>query len=400
MRRCAPGWRVLLSACGVGKLRLPQAEYRSAQGRGELDLGADTTMSNGKNKLTETSMDLAALGEIVERFAGKTIVLTGDFVADEFQSGEISRVSREAPVLILRHRETRIVPGGGANAANNLAALGAAVIPVTVVGDDATGEALATHFKRRSDSVSGIIPTSRWTTPTKTRYLAGWTHTVAQQVLRVDREPAGPPPGKALEKVSQKLKQKLRSADALAVSDYGFGVASPELIREAAGSTKRKLPVTLDARYQLDRYANCGITAATPNEAELEALHHKTIGRDAEALARCGQATLKKMKIESLLVTRGKDGMALFERGGGQMQIPVHGSDQAVDVTGAGDTVLAAFTLALASGASALEAAQIANIAGGLVVMKRGTAVVTRAELLGAIRSEISGSTALAANCQ
>ena len=133
------------------------------------------------------------------------------------------------------------------------------------------------------------------------------------------------------------------------------------------------------------------MTSATPNEAELEALHHTTIGADTEELARCGRATLSAMKLHSLLVTRGRDGMALFESPARLTHIPIHGSDQAVDVTGAGDTVLAAYTLALASGASPLEAAHIANIAGGLVVMKRGTATVTRDELLEAIRGEASG---------
>src|SRR5208283_2344592 len=130
---------------------------------------------------------------------------------------------------------------------------------------------------------------------------------------------------------------------------------------------------------------------ATPNEAELEALHHVSIGRNLQELARCGAATLAEMKLRSLLVTRGRDGMALFEREGRQTQISVYGSDQAVDVTGSGDTVLAAYTLSLACGASPLEAAHIANIAGGLVVMKRGTATITRRELLGAIQEEISG---------
>jgi rfaE bifunctional protein kinase chain/domain len=178
----------------------------------------------------------------------------------------------------------------------------------------------------------------------------------------------------------------------MAISDYGFGVASPLAVKHAVRGKSSAVVTTLDARYRLDAYTNCGIMAATPNEAELEALHHSSIGRDLNELERCGKSTLKKMGLQSLLVTRGKDGMALFEPAGKKLtQIPVHGSDQAVDVTGAGDTVLAAYTLALASGAAALEAAQIANIAGGLVVMKRGTAVVTRAELLGAIRAEVSG---------
>lgn len=341
---------------------------------------------------SESSMDLAMLAEVVERFAGKNIVLFGDFVADEFQFGEISRVSREAPVLILRHRGTSIVPGGGANAANNLAALGAKVFPVTVVGDDEAGAALTNYFRERSIDTSGILHAKHWPTPTKTRFLAGWTHTVSQQVLRVDREPPGPPPEKVLAKVAAKLRTKLRNAEALAVSDYGFGVASPSSVKLATLLLKKGAPVTLDARYRLDSYASSAISAGTPNEAELEALHHTKIGRDYAELERCGTSTLKKMSLQSLLVTRGKDGMVLFERGNKKLaQIPIYGGDQAVDVTGAGDTVLAAFTLALTSGASALEAAQIANIAGGLVVMKRDTATIAREELLTAIRAEISG---------
>jgi len=338
-------------------------------------------------------VDLAALAEIVERFAGKRVVLFGDFVADEFQFGDISRVSREAPVLILKHRETRVVPGGGANAANNLAALGAKVFPVTVVGDDETGSALLNHFREIGVSTGGIVRAKDWETPTKSRFLAGWTHTVAQQVLRVDREPPCPPPDSVLAKLAFSLDTKLKAADGLAVSDYGFGVTAPTSVAKALRGLKRRIPVTLDARYQLHAYAASGITAATPNEAELEALHHTAIGKNISELESRGLATLKKMKLNSLVVTRGKDGMALFESATKKVtHLPVHGSDQAVDVTGAGDTVLAAYTLALACGASPFEAAHIANIAGGLVVMKRGTAVVTRRELLAAIRGEVSGT--------
>jgi rfaE bifunctional protein kinase chain/domain len=345
--------------------------------------------------LTQTpsaSVDLLVLAECVEKFSSKTVVLLGDFVADEFQFGDISRVSREAPVLILRHRETQVVPGGGANAANNIAAFGARVLPVTAVGQDAAGDALLEYFRGQRVDVSGIIRVKGWTTPTKTRFVAGWAHTVGQQVLRVDYEPQVPLPQATRKKVQQLLSAKIRSADALAVSDYGFGISSPELVREAAMRRKRGLLVTLDARYQLGAYAKAGITSATPNEAEVEALHHTAIGSDFSELTRCGQATLAAMKLRALLVTRGRDGMALFESRDRVTRIPVHGSDQAVDVTGAGDTVLAAYTLALACSASPLEAAHIANIAGGLVVMKRGTATVTRAELLEAIRRDAGGS--------
>ena len=339
-----------------------------------------------------TSVDLLALRECVEQFTTKTIVLLGDFVADEFQYGEISRVSREAPVLILKHRESHIVPGGGANAANNLASLGARILPVTAVGDDAAGDALVAHFRRMRVNVSGIFRVKDWTTPTKSRFLAGWAHTVGQQVLRVDYEPKSPLPDAVRKKLQQRLTADLRKAHALAVSDYGFGIATPELVQKASSKRKNELLVTLDARYHLHRYAKAGITAATPNEAELEAEHHASFGQDTNELGRASRATLAEMKLQSLLVTRGRHGAALFETGDRLTQIPVHGSDQAVDVTGAGDTVLAAYTLALACGASALEAAHIANIAGGLVVMKRGTATISRAELLDAIRGEASGA--------
>ena len=343
-------------------------------------------------RAASVSADLRDLAECVEKVPGKTIVLLGDFVADEFRYGDISRVSREAPVLILKHRETMVVPGGGANAANNLASLGAKAVPITVVGDDAAGDGLLQYFRQKKMNTSGIFRVKGRATPTKTRFLAGWAHTVAQQVLRYDYEPRAPLSDVTRRKIQRKLSASLRKADALAISDYGFGVATPELVRQVTAKLRKPLPITLDARYQLHSYAKAGITSATPNEAELETEHHSAIGSDAAELARAGRATFAAMKLAALLVTRGRHGAALFESGDRLTHIPVHGSDQAVDVTGAGDTVLAAYTLALACGASPLVAAQIANIAGGLVVMKRGTATVSRQELLDAIRVEISGT--------
>jgi rfaE bifunctional protein kinase chain/domain len=338
------------------------------------------------------SVDLSVLADIVERFSSRKIVLLGDFVSDEFQFGEISRVSREAPVLILRHNHTQLVPGGGANATNNFAALGARIIPVTVIGDDAPGAVLREYFSSMRVDVSAIFVAKGWTTPTKTRYLAGWAHTAGQQVLRVDREPTTSLPATVVAKVQKALVRKLKQADALAVSDYGFGVASPALVRQARSARQGKFVITLDARHNLHAYAKAQITSATPNEAEVEALHHTVIGANLAELQRCAQATRLAMKLDSVLVTRGRDGMALFESER-VSHVPIYGGAQAVDVTGAGDTVLAAYTLALACGASSLDAAHIANIAGGLVVMKRGTATVTQRELLEAIRREVSGET-------
>ncbi len=344
-----------------------------------------------KRSTKSTTVDLLALSEYVERFPSKTVVVIGDFVADAFQFGDITRVSREAPVLILRHRETEIVPGGGANAANNFVALGSKVKPITAVGDDEVGLHLIRTFREKKVDVSGIVCVPGWTTPTKTRFLAGWAHTVGQQVLRVDYEPKGALPERIREKIRSLLRASVMRADALAVSDYGFGVALPAEVREARARAKKEIPITLDSRYRLHDYKRAGITAATPNEAEMESLHHTVIGKNLHELQRCGEATRAEMKLGSLLVTRGRDGMALFQPGHTLIHIAVHGSDQAVDVTGAGDTVLATYTLALACGAAPLEAAHLANIAGGLVVMKRGTATVSREELLEAVQKAASG---------
>lgn len=337
-----------------------------------------------------SAVDLVTLADIVERFAAKTVVVLGDFVADAFQYGDITRVSREAPVLILRHRETQIVPGGGANAASNFASLGAKVIPVSAVGNDEAGERLIDTFRERKIDTSGIVRAKNWSTPTKTRFLAGWAHTVGQQVLRVDYEPVRPLCESDRKKVRTALLAKSARADALAISDYGLGLVNLSDLRTATACIKKNIPVTLDSRYCLTDYKRAGITSATPNEAEIEALHHTLIGKNLDELERCGAATLHEMKLQSLLVTRGKDGMALFQQSHLPVHIPIHGSNQAVDVTGAGDTVLAAYTLALSSGATPLEAAHIANICGGRVVMKRGTATVSRSELLEAIHSAAS----------
>jgi D-glycero-beta-D-manno-heptose-7-phosphate kinase len=334
------------------------------------------------------SVDLSRLVDLVEAFPRQTILLLGDFVADEFSFGEISRVSREAPVLILRHRETQLLPGGGANAANNLADLGARVLPVTALGEDAPGRALLEYFRRKRVDTSAIVRVPGWTTPTKTRFLAGWAHTARQQVLRVDRAPDGGLPVRVRDALLRKGQERLRRAGAVLVSDYGCGAVTPALVGRLRSHSSNRTVVTLDSRYALLDYRSSGITAATPNEPELESLHHARIGNDFDALERLAGRTLRQMKLQALLVTRGKDGMVLFEQRRKPYAIPIYGTDQVADVTGAGDTVIAVFTLALAADATFLEAAHLANYAGGIVVMKRGTATVTREELLAAIRSD------------
>lgn len=336
---------------------------------------------------TDASVDLTRLLDIVSSFTRQTICVVGDFVLDEFVSGEISRISREAPVLILRHRRTESYPGGAANAVNNLADLGARVLPVGVVGDDEGGKTLLDYFRRKRVNISGILRTRDWVTSIKTRYLAGWTHTTEQQVLRVDREPREPLPERIQGSVERKARQAAARADAVLISDYGLGAASPALVRRLNAKC-----MTLDSRYRLLEYRDTGITAATPNEPELEAAYHASIGTDSRKLEHLGVCALSELGAKALVVTRGKDGMAVFESGTGKetrsRNIPIYGADSPVDVTGAGDTVIAVFTLALAAGASYLEAAHLANYAGGIVVMKRRTATVTRAELDIVLRRE------------
>jgi len=337
--------------------------------------------------------DLRRLSDVVELFSQQTVLLLGDFVADEFVFGEISRVSREAPVLILRHRETQLLPGGGANAASNLADLGARVLPVGAIGDDETGETLRKYFQTRHVDISGLTRVRGWVTPTKTRFLAGWTHTGRQQVLRVDREPSAELPPESVKSLVRAARDRLARSSATIISDYGYGSATPEIAAAIRGRVNWPAPATLDSRYRLHEYAGLGLAAATPNEAEIEAAHYTEIAGNNNYLERLARRTITRMGIGALVVTRGRDGMTIFERGHAPRSLAVFGSDQAVDVTGAGDTVIAAFTLAIASGANVFEAAQIANYAGGIVVMKPGTATATRAELLDAIGADATGAT-------
>lgn len=325
------------------------------------------------------------LVRIIDEFPKLSITVLGDLIADEFIYGEISRVSREAPVLILRHRERTVVPGGAGNAIYNLADLGLTVLPVGVIGDDEPGRLLLHAFRQKHISVSGIRRIKGRTTTTKTRILAGMTHSSRQQVIRVDREPDRGMDRAALDELIFQTRGYIRASDALLLSDYGYGAATPEIFNSIRSRVSLgSLPVTLDSRYRTLAFS--GVTAATPNEPELEDALRVKIGDDKRLLA-AGKAILQKMKLQSLLVTRGKDGMVVFPRGGKPVAIPIYGSDEVADVTGAGDTVIATYTAALAAGADPESAARLANYAGGIVVMKRGTATVTRDELLRAVTS-------------
>ena len=320
-----------------------------------------------------------ALRGIVDRFKNKRVVVFGDLVADVFVYGEISRVSREAPVLILNHRETQLVPGGGANAIHNLWALGAKPLPIGLVGDDPEGQQLVEYFSGLGIDTSGITVAKSYRTPTKMRILAGAVHSQRQQIVRLDS--GGPLKESGFRNgIEQKLKAHLRDADGFLVSDYGYSLVTPQTVSKVY---RNSLPGTIDSRFSMMDFAK--MSAATPNEPEVEAALGTPIGNDAEKLEWAGRTLIRKLGHQALLITRGKDGMALFERGKKTAHIPIYGSDEIADVTGAGDTVIATFTLALAAGASYYDAARLANYAGGIVVMKYGTRPVTFDELVRAV---------------
>ncbi len=328
----------------------------------------------------------SSLLSTLARFYRQDIVVLGDMVADEFIYGEIARVSREAPVLILKERDRQIVPGGGANAANNLADLGARVRPVGLLGDDYAGSRLLQYFKEKDIPTRWLVRAPGYRTPTKSRILGGLSHWQRQQIVRIDREPEEDNRVKLRKRVSRLVPQLLENATGLLVADYGYGATSAsEVASLQQRFENRPLPLVVDSRYNLESYKQ--VTAATPNEPEVEAAFSRPIGNNLEVLFELGRTVLQRQRLRALLITRGRDGMALFEPGKKPQLIPVFGSNQAVDVTGAGDTVGAVFTVALAAGAEFPIAALLANCAGGLVVMKRGTATVTARELREAIRN-------------
>jgi D-glycero-beta-D-manno-heptose-7-phosphate kinase len=325
---------------------------------------------------------------LVDEFAGIRVAVFGDLLVDEFIYGQISRVSREAPVLILEYDSTEIVPGGAGNAANNVAALGGTAISIGVTGQDEPGRRLVEKMREHID-VRNIVTHGRLLTPTKTRILAGGVHSAKQQVVRVDRAARQLLPEEVRKSVARRLFATLSRCDALLVSDYGTGLVTSPLVAAAQrilkGPGRQHPPVLVDSRYALLKYRR--MSMCTPNESEVEQLLGVKIGENGRVLEKAGRELLTRTAAEGVLITRGSRGMALFEPGRPTVHIPIFGSDQISDVTGAGDTVIATMTLALAAGATHQEAAHLANYAGGLVVMKRGTATISANELKHAIRS-------------
>jgi len=332
-------------------------------------------------------LDSAQLLSLTGALRGKRVAVVGDVVADEFVYGRVARVSREAPVLILEYDSSEIVPGGAGNAANNIAALGGRATLVALVGRDEPARRLVSALHRGVDP--RLLRVASMPTPVKTRILAGGVHSAKQQVVRIDRGVSPqitPSVRMAFELTALRAIQK---TDAVLVSDYGSGLITPALVQKIRrGLTRAKVPtpVLIDTRYGLLSYT--GLTACTPNQSEVEQALGVQINDDTRALEKAGREILERTRMQAVLITRGSHGMALFVRNGPVVHVPIFGSDAIVDVTGAGDTVVSAVTLALAAGGGFEAAARLANYAGGLVVMKRGTATVGAGELRRAISKD------------
>jgi D-glycero-beta-D-manno-heptose-7-phosphate kinase len=321
--------------------------------------------------------------ELIDAMSGKRVAVVGDLVADEFLIGHTSRISREAPVLILKFQNRKMVPGGGANTINNIAALGGLPLAVGAVGGGDSGSELCGLLEKAGADTSGVIKLDDWRTIVKTRIMAGGDNTTLQQVIRIDKGDALPDDEQLSGKLVANVERAFSEADALLVSDYDGGVVCPAIIEQvnrlAAGSDK---PITIDSHHRIPEF--CGCTSYTPNEEEAVALIGDTIER--LGVTEAGNRLLKITEGKSVLLTRGRFGMVLCRKGSNHMELPVYGSDEISDVTGAGDTVIATFTLALTAGADYEEATKLANIAAGIVVGKRGTATVSATEMKQSIK--------------
>ena len=342
----------------------------------------------GTNQKKEKALDTrssAAMEGITSKFKGKNICVIGDIIADIYIFGKPYRLSREAPVVVVKYEQEMVCPGSAGNTINNLLALGAQVFPIGFVGTDDAGDKLMQCFSRyRTIALDGFIRHGGETT-TKTRILAGDTHTSKQQVIRIDRESSRPFSRGARTLLMEKLRSIAPHMDAFILSDYGHGTVDGKARDLMRGIAKNKVVVG-DSRYNLADFK--GLTMITPNEAEAYTLASMDESHDVEEV---GKKIMSFMDVAALLVTRGNRGMSLFLKGGKTHHIPISGTDDVTDVTGAGDTVCAALTLSIAGGADFYTASRIANYAAGVVVMKRGTATLTVEELRRAIKPSPAG---------
>lgn len=322
---------------------------------------------------------------LVDAMAGQPVAMLVDLVADVFITGTPKRISREAPVLILSYQGERLTPGGGANAVANVAALGGRPLPLGIVGDDLHGRDLLADLEGRGIETEGILVRAGYRTPTKVRILGGGRHAIKQQIVRYDIEETLTLSDGERDRFSELLQRWAGETRVAILSDYGYGAVEPGMLPRVRAALGENATLLADSRFRLSELA--GVDGATPNEEEAEALAGSAFNDDPDRLEEAGRRLRERLGARFLLITRGSRGMSLF-RSDASAHLPVSGTDQVADVTGAGDTVIGAFALALAAGAFPLEAALLANYAGGVVVMKTGTATCSPEELRRAIETD------------
>ncbi len=318
------------------------------------------------------------LKNIVNKFSKAKVLIVGDLMLDRFIYGEAKKISPEAPVPVVEVKKETYCLGGAGNVANNITSLGGNVLLVGVAGEDYTAELLYKEMADRKIGDSGVFADNGRLTSMKTRIIAGH-----QQIVRYDKETVREISPAVLAKIMDFIKNSLPSCDAVLISDYGKGVITQKLINEIIRLAKKhKKIVTVDPKIEhFSRYEF--VDCLTPNLSEAKAGMHVIKLNDDADFDKLGRAILKKLKCRSVLITQGESGMTLFESKR-KTHIPTV-AKEVFDVSGAGDTVIATLTLALASGASLLDAAKISNYAAGIVVGKLGTAAVSSKELLGAL---------------
>lgn len=325
-------------------------------------------------------LSIARAADLLDRFALQHVVVAGDMVADEYVYGTPVRISREAPVVVLEFSSRALVPGGATNVAVNLRALGARVSVVGAIGPDSIGQELRQVLVERGIDTAGLVVDQDRATSTKTRIVGGGAQVVAQQMVRIDRVVSTPVHGAAKARLLDATGRALGQATALIVSDYEHGVIDPELIDACLPEAERRgLITTVDAHGGLYRFK--GVSLATPNQPEAEGMLGRPLP-DLAALKQGAEELLAGMQAGNLLITRGSLGMVAVDRNGLFAELPAYNRAEVLDTTGAGDTVAATATLALAAGASLVEAAQLGSIAAGLVVRRLGAATVSRDDLL------------------
>ena len=326
---------------------------------------------------------LQNLCRLVDQFAGRKLMVIGDVVADVYLEGKISRISREAPVLILEHDGETVVPGGAANVMHNAATLGGNVYAVGIVGEDQAGIALKQTLDAKNINTAGLIVDATRLTVTKTRIMAGGQATVRQQVVRIDREDKQPLTSELELRLISYVRQWIPAMEAVILSDYGSLTISPSIRSTViAACREHEIPCIVDSRYHISDFT--GVNFIKQNESEAAVAVEFTLTDDA-SIHKAGMELITRLQAEAILITRGAEGMALVEQDGKYTHIPVSNVSEVYDVSGAGDTVVATMMLAIAAGAARFEAAKLANHAAGVVVRKLGTATTTPEELKQAI---------------